>query len=904
MPDWGRHLRQQLGRFPLAPGRQLEIVEELSQHLEERYEELRASGADEGEAQRLTVQELLEPEALAGYLGALRQAKAPPPITPGAPGRALLADVWQDLRYAWRMLRKLPGFAAAAILTLALGIGANSAIFALVDGVLLRPLPLPDPDRLVMVWERTRTSERSPVSVANLHDWSQRNTTFEGMAAYTPAVGGMVLSGHGGSPDSVSRQWVSAAVFDVLGVRAIVGRTFSPSDLSQRADVVVLNEAFWRARFNADPKVVGSHVHLDGKPHLVAGVVPATAEVLGRSNIWALSYLRFPSVTPPEARDRYGARVIARLKPGVALPAAMADMTAIAEALAREHPASNRDRGVTLQPMHDAVMGPDLRRSSLLFLGVVGFVLLICSANIANLQLTRATARRRELAVRAALGADRGRVIRQLLTESTLISVIGGAFGLLIGAAILEVAPVTVPSELLPATVTLNLDGRVVAFSAATALVVGVLFGLIPAWQAAELSSARVAESGSRAATGRGGGVRDLLVVGQVATAVMLLFGAGLLLRSLLAIDRVDRGYQADSVLSMIIDPGPGYQTPTLLRQFYETVEREVAALPGAQAAGWATTLPLGRSYQGPSRVHIPGQPLGADGQQPRADYQIVSPSYFEAVELQVVAGRSFDGRDTAEGGQVCMVNEAFVRRYLRGRSPIGLRVTVRPPTAPPEAAPVVREIVGVARQVKGQVTETDELVQLYVPLAQDTPGDIFLLVRSEPGRADTLAPSVRRAISRVDKGQLVGVRQMMTLDDVVSLSAARHRFRAVLVMAFAGLALLLAMVGLFGVMAYSVQQRVRDFGVRRVLGATTRDVFSLVAVRAARLMGAGTLIGLVLSALLGRLLVTMLFGVEPLDSITFAFVTLVVAVTAAASTMAPAWHATRIDPGVALRNE
>jgi putative ABC transport system permease protein len=605
--------------------------------------------------------------------------------------------------------------------------------------------------------------------------------------------------------------------------------------------------------------------------------------------------------------------VIGRLKPGVALEAATDDLTAVAEGLAREFPNTNRGRGVTLEGIHDAVIGSELRQTSILFLGVVGFVLLICCANVANLLLTRATVRRRELAIRSALGADRRRVIRQLLTESLVLSVIGGAIGLVVGAAILNIAPSVIPQELLPAAVTLTFDVRVVAFCAATVLLVGLLFGLVPAWQATEFSPAHVIASDSRTTTGGGGRIRGLLVAGQVATAVILLVGAGLLLRTLLAVERVDRGYRAESVLTMIVDP-PGF--PSLL-QFYEAVEQEVMTLPGVRGVAWATTLPLGRSYQGPSFFEIVGDPPVAESQRPTADYQIVSPTYFTTLDLPVVAGRGFDDRDAPGSVQVCMVNEAFVRGYLQGRSPIGLRVAIRP-TASAQAPPVVREIVGVARQVKARPNETEDLVQIYVPLAQDTPGDIFMLVRATSdsgprraafarwggGRAEALARPVRAAIARVDKEQLVSVRSVMTLDDVAWEATARHRFRAVLVVAFAGLALLLAMVGLFGILAYSVQQRVRDFGVRRALGASTRDVLWLVAGSAIRVIAAGAVIGLALSAVLGRLLATMLFGVQPLDPMTFASVTIVLALTAAVSTVGPAWHATRIDPAVALRGE
>jgi putative ABC transport system permease protein len=901
MPDWIEHLRPRLAQLRLSPAREAEIIEELSQHLDERYDELRGAGNSAAEAHRLAIEELLEPEALAEYMRPLRQASSPQPIAPGAPGTFLLRGLWQDLRYAARMLRKQPGFAVAALLTLALGIGANSAIFALVDATLLRPLPLTDPERLVLVWERTETSSRERVAPPNLNDWSARSRTFDRMGAFIPNVGGMVMSGADGTAETVSRQWVTAGIFDTLGIPPVAGRTFLPSEDTQRLMMVVLGESFWRARFNADLGVVGSDIRLDGERWTIIGVVPDEAALIGRANIWALGSIQG---APPQARRSHFLVTVGRLKSGVSNEAAGADMAAVAEGLAQEFPDTNQGRGVALEPLRDAAIGGELRRTSLLFLGVVGFVLLICCANVANLLLTRATARTRELAIRFALGASRRRIIRQLLVESVLLAMIGGVLGLAVGAAILQAAPAVIPEDLLPRAVTLSFDLRVAVFCGAAALLVGLLFGLAPAWQASEIASAQALASDSRTATRRGGRLRGVLVAGEVATAVLLLFGAGLLLRTLLAVESIDRGYQAESVLTMVVDPlGSRYPTDEETLRFYEAVEQEIVALPGVQGAAWATTLPLGRSYQGPSYFEIVGDLPPAENQRPAADYQVVSSSYFSALDLPVVSGRGFDARDARGTVPVCIVNEAFVRGHLQGRSPVGVRVAIRPAESP-EAAPEVREIVGVARQVKGRPDEAEELVQIYVPLTQNTPGDIFLVVRPASGQADSLIPPVRAAIGRIDKEQLVSVRDVMTLEEIAWGATSRHRFRAVLVVAFAALALVLAMVGMFGMIAYSVQQRVREFGVRRALGATTGDVLRLVAGGTLQTIGAGAIAGLALSTVSGRLLANMLFGVEPLDLTTFAWVAVVLALTAAASIAGPAWRASRVDPAVALRTE
>jgi putative ABC transport system permease protein len=751
-----------------------------------------------------------------------------------------------------------------------------------------------------MLWERSETAVRGPVAPLNLTDWSERSRTFDRIAGFVPGVGGMVMNGADGTAETVSRQWVTAGFFDVLGVRAIAGRTFSEDDNTRRADAVVISEAFWRTRFGADPSVVGRDLRLDGSPYMVVGIVPKEFQLLGQTSLWALIALD----RRPALRSAYFLRGIGRMKPGIAVEAATADVTAVADGLAREFPATNKNRSVAVEPMHDALIGSELRLTSVLFLGVVGFVLLICCANVANLLLARATGRTRELATRSALGAARPRVIRQLLTESLVLSIAGGLLGIGVGAAILEAAPLVIPQGLLPSAISLTFDARVVGFCAAAALLVGLLFGLVPAWQATAVPAAQAIASDSRTTTGGGGRLRGLLVAGQVATAVVLLFGAGLLLRTLIAVQTVDRGYRADRVLTMMVDPlGARYPTAASLLGFFDAVEQEIQALPGVRSVAWTSTLPLGPAEEGQASFEIVGDPPVDASQRPAADYQIVSPAYFQTLDLPVVTGRSFNEFDTGSSVPVCIVSEAFVRAHLQGRSPIGVRVALRS-DASDRTPPVVREIVGVARQVKGRPDETKDLAQLYVPMAQDAVDDIYLVVQPASGRAEGLAASVRAAIGRIDKEQLVSVRSVMTLEDVAWEATERHRFRAVMVMTFAALALLLAMVGVFGILAYSIQQRTRDIAVRRALGATTGDVLRLVVGSAVPVVAAGAAIGLIVSAMVGRLLTTMLFGVPPLDPATFAAVAIVLVVTAAVAVAAPAWHATRIDPVVALRNQ
>ena len=814
----------------------------------------------------------------------------------------MIDELRQDVSFALRQLRSAPAFTVVAAATLALGIGANSAIFALVDATLLRPLPYATPDRLVTLWETSADTPRGFASPLNMSDWQTRGRTFEKIAGYTPSMGSMVMSGNDGNALTVSRQWVSAGIFDVLGVPPIAGRTFTTEDEQQRANVVVLSEGLWETRFNRDPGIVGKEIRLDGGLWRVVGIMPKDFEILGRTSMWAMR----PFVNmPPRARGAYMLQAVGRLKPGVGVKAAQSDLTAVAEGLAREYPDFNKGRTVTVEPLRDTMIGTDLKTTSMLFLGVVGFVLLICCGNVANLLLARATARTRELAVRAALGASRRRIIRQLLTESLMLSLIGGAAGIALGAAILRVAPVMIPEGLLPATVSLSFDLRVVAFCVTASLLVGVLFGIAPAWQAMSLSSPEVMGADPRTTTGGGGWLRNLFVVSEVATAVLLLFGAGLLLRTLIAVSSYDRGYRAESVLSMLVDPlGSAYPTPETLQQFFDQVEAEVRAVPGVADVGWSTALPLGESIFGeyPFHYEVVGDAPVEASRKPTTAFQIVSPTYFSTLELPIVAGRAFDTRDLRGNPRVAIVNEAFARS-LGERNPIGLQVTFKPVDAP-NAKPNTAQIVGVAKQVKFRPDESRDYVQMYVPLAQDPVDDTLMLVRSKTGRAGLLTPAVRAAISRIDKEQLVSVAEIKTLEDVEWAATGRHRFRAVMVALFAALAVTLAMVGIFGILAYSVQQRMRDFGVRRALGATTNDVMNLVITSAARLIGVGALVGLVLAAVFSRLIATMLFGVQPLDAATFGLVAVVLVITGAVAIAGPAWRAARIDPAAVLRSK
>jgi predicted permease len=504
-------------------------------------------------------------------------------------------------------------------------------------------------------------------------------------------------------------------------------------------------------------------------------------------------------------------------------------------------------------------------------------------------------------------------MLRQLLTESLLLGVIGAALGLALGSLALSLAPVILPDGLLPGSVVLQFDLRLVGFCLLAALLTALIFGFVPAWQASGLSPARVIGADSRSSVSGGGRLREMLVVGQVATAVALLFAGGLLLRTLLELEAAERGYGADGVLTMLVDPlGSQYPTPTDLLRFYDEVGRQVNALPEVASSAWATTVPLGVSTLGGVFISTTGTMVSDPMQRPVADYQIVSEDYFRTVDVAILAGRAFDQRDAGDSVPVAIVSEAFVRKYLRddGRADvaalqgvIGRLVGVQ--TSNAADAPVTqREIIGVARQVKRRPDEPDAAAQLYVPLAQRPIGETFLLVRSRAGDPAALASTVQDTIRGVDTGQLVSLRNVVTLEEVAADATARHRFRAVLIGGFSTLVLVLAATGVFGVLAYAVQQRRRDLGLRMALGAAPRAVVRMVARSALRLLLVGAAIGLLVALVLGQLLGSMLFGVEPFDLTTLLLVGLLLAVSAAIATLVPAWRAAQVDPAVTLRGE
>ena len=815
-----------------------------------------------------------------------------------------------DIRFALRQLRRAPGFTAVAALTLALGIGANSAIFALADATFLRQLPYPYPaERLVMVGETRGPGTFGRVSPADFRDWSQQNGTFDAMGATTGSPAAIVRPD--GTPEQLPAEQVTTGFFETLGARPIVGRTFQPFD-TPASRPVVISEGFWRTQFNADPAAVGRHLAIGGQPFTVIGVMPASFQFApatigdtptNPAQLWML----YSITDEPSGRVAHLLRVVGRLKPGVTIDRAQSDLDVVAARLAAQFPAVNKGHGVALQSLREALIGRELQLTSLLLLGVVGFVLLMCCANVASLLVAQASGRARELAVRAALGAGRGRVIAQLLTESLVLASIGGVLALGVAWALLAAAPAIVPVGVLPVAVTLAFDARVASACAVGALLVGVLFGVAPAWQSSRGRLADAIAADARA-TPRGGWLRSGLVSVQVAAAVLVLCGAGLLLRALVTLEALDSGPRASEVLTGIVNlpfPAPGtaspYPTAAHALRFFDAVEREVRAIPGVRHVAWGGPLPLDGTWF--------GQPFAVVGDPPRpvaswdgATYHPVSPEYFAALDLPIVAGRAFTAADGAAAPAVCIVSEAFAERFLKGRAAVGTRLVLPrmifgPGGPPPEVA-----IVGVARQVKTRAAETEPRPHVYVPLAQNNWWVASLIVRPDRGDASALIEPVRAAMSRIDREGVL--RMPRTIATIAHEATARPRFRAVLVGAFAFLALTLATVGVFGVLSQLVQQRMREFGVRIALGASRQNVIGLVVRHAARITTIGLAAGLCLAFMLGRLLATLIFPIAPTDPIAYTVAPLVAIFTAAIACVVPAWRATRVDPATAFRDE
>jgi putative ABC transport system permease protein len=881
--------------------RETEIVEELSQHLDDRYRELLSTGASEEEARRIALRELSDRKSLARELGcaALRMRREP---VAGEGRRKMIEDLWQDLRYGLRMLGKNPGFTLIAVLTLALGIGANTAIFSVVNGVLLRPLPYFEPERLVMVWAEQPIQQGQlgvtdyPVTVADFVDWRNQNQVFEHMAAmfgHRPNLTG------GGEPESVAALYTSASLFPLLDARLAMGRAFLPEeDLAGADRVVVLSPGLWQERYGADPNIIGQKITLDNRAYTVIGVTapgfqfPQRGEVPARFRVAAKIDLYLPfGFTPAEMNDRTDDRlaVIARLKPRVSVEQASADMNAIAHRLTEQYPQTNTDRSVRLTPLHRQAVGK-ARTALLVLLGTVGFVLLIACANVANLLLARAAGRQKEMAIRAALGASRWRVVRQLLNESLLLAISGGAAGLLLAWQLLELM-LSIASDNLPRAQDIRLDTRVAGFTLVVSLLTGIVFGLLPALQASKIDFAEALKEG-----GRGAAVllrrrlRGFLVVGEVALAFMLLIGAGLLIRSFARLTEVDPGFDPQRILMMNVWPQPPKYTNSQANAFHQRTLERVRALPGVEAAAMVHPAPLSGESRSAS-FGIEGRPSPME--EPfNAGLRIVSPEFFKTFRVPLVNGRLLAESDDAKAPPVVVVNESLTRIYFADEDPLGKRLIISGET---------RAIAGVVGDVKHSALDEEAKAELYLPMAQSTRRNMSLAVRTS-GDPVQMVAAVRGEVRAADKEIPISNLQMM--ERLVDKSVAPRRFNMLLLGVFALVGLALAAVGLYGVMSYTVTQRTREIGVRMAMGAQRADVLRLVVGEGMKLALIGAFLGLGGALAMTRLLKTLLFGVSTTDPLTFIVIAAALIIVTLAACFVPARRATKLDPLVALRHE
>jgi putative ABC transport system permease protein len=815
-----------------------------------------------------------------------------------------MTGVPQDFRFALRQLLKSPGFTAVAVITLALGIGANTAIFSVVNGVLLRPLQFRDADRLVRVWHVPPATSfpgmtTFSVSAANYLDWERQNHVFEGMAIYS--FHGFTLTGSD-KPEQVDACAATSGFFSTLGVQPMLGRAFTPEeDQPGHSHVVVLSHRLWQEHFGSNPAIVGHDIKLDGESYLVAGVMPASFQFPDFAQIWT------PMAWTDEekaVRGEHHSVVVARLKRGIDLKQAQAEMNTISSRLEQEYPEDNKGWGAVVVPLHDDLVS-DVRPALLVLLGAVAFVLLIAIVNVANLSLARTFSRQKEIAIRTALGASSARVLRQVLTESVLLSFAGGALGLTWAHAGVRLIMAFLADKV-PHFIEVGLDAKVLGFTAAISVATAILAGVLPALR---LTRADVSQSlkqglGRTDADSSGQRTRSILVVSEVALSLILLVGAGLMIRSFQRLHGVDPGFDSRNVLTMnAMVSRAKFPLPSQQAGFFEQVLQRVRALPGVESAGVIDDVPLdnGGSHQ---PVAIEGRPILPMSEQPEVDVRLTSRGYMSALHIPILRGRDFSDTDLAGRPEVVLISESLARQFWPGEDALGKRLTL---TFFPDA---VREVVGVVGDVKiDGLDQTRPSPTLYFPLDQisaSTTGGwrsfpMALVVRSPSGSAGIVS-AVSNAVHDVDRE--MPLRDILTMDDLVANSLSSRRFNMLLLGAFAGLALLLAAVGVYSVLSYSVKRSVREIGIRLALGAQLSDVLRGVVFEGMKPVLLGVLVGTAGALALGRVLSNLIYEVKPTDPVTFLAVTVLLGLIALLASILPAYRATKVDPMVALRYE
>jgi putative ABC transport system permease protein len=804
-----------------------------------------------------------------------------------------MGTLMQDLKYGLRVLRKNPGFAAAAVIVLALGIGANTAIFSLVNAVLLRPLPLPEADRLMLVWHVPPAKSfpgvtEFSVSPANYLDWQQQNHVFEQMTAFGRPS--MNLTGRA-QPESLTAGAATADFFSVMKAPPILGRVFGAGEDQPGHDkVVVLSSAFWQTHFGSSSSALGEQLTLDGQAYTVIGVMPPTFDFPPNAQVWV------PLVWTDKERAVRGNHnyiVGARLRPGVDIKQAQAEMDTISSRLQQQYPVDDAGWGAVVVPLREDLVG-DVRPALLVLLGAVAFVLLIACANVANLTLAKTWGRRKEIAIRTVLGASRMRVLRQILSETVLLSLAGGALGVFLARAILSLIVANFSYDL-PRFWEINVDGRVLAFTLAISIFTGLIAGLAPAWRLTKTNLNEAMKQGLGKTDSGGNRMRGALVISEVALSLVLLIGAGLLIRSLWNLRNVNPGFDARNVLTVKLTlPETKYKEPHQQVAFYNQALERVRVLPGVESAGAISALPLTGGSTQP--FSIDGQPVLPMADQPEVPVREITPGYLRSMHVPLLNGRDITDADNADRPAVVLISESFARRFWPHENPLGKHLTL---TFYPGIA---REIVGVVGDVKQAGLDRDMGREtIYNALAQMRPKTFRLAIRTNVPPAN-LVSAVTAAVHQVDPDE--PLLKVETMEDVVNASLFQQRFSMLLLAAFAGLALLLTAVGIYSVLAFAVRRRVREIGIRMAVGAQTRDVLRMVLYDGMKPTLVGLAIGLAGALALGRVMASLIYGVKATDPITFAAVSMLLAAVTLFASMIPAWRATRVDPIKALRDE